>query len=79
MPCDEYKKLNLLHETAEFRVWRYANPRAEPPLRLLSPHRLSMRLMRARDEETDLRDLMELHIGQCEACMRLISSGSAIF
>lgn len=30
MPCDEYKKLNLLHESVKYRLKLYDNPKEEP-------------------------------------------------
>jgi len=57
---------------------RYANPQAGTSMRLISTHRLSVRLMSARREEIDVRNLIEQHAAKCEACKDVIRDSDGL-
>jgi hypothetical protein len=72
MPCDEYKKLNLIHQYAIKRVRRYAKPDEEPQLVVPTGHQLTKKLDEARAEEIEARLAMEGHKKTCKDCGQLI-------
>jgi hypothetical protein len=68
MPCPEFVKLSMHYCSAEFRVWRYSYPDAEP--RLVSPigFELQNRLKVAQDELVEFRNGLQIHLGECAEC-----------
>ena len=74
MRCDEYEQLNLLYKPAQYRVWRYANPQAEPPMGMMRPYTLSIHLDQARAEEFRIRTLIEQHIERCQNCRYAVNA-----
>lgn len=74
MPCEEFRKLNLRLEMADWRVKRYCDPDAKPQLAIPSGPRLKRRLKAARAEQREIRVAMEDHAATCEACRNLVSN-----
>ncbi len=68
MPCDEYKKLDLLHQYAIERILRFAKPDEEPQLVYLTGHQLAKKLDEARAEEIEARLAIHEHIKRCKEC-----------
>jgi hypothetical protein len=68
MPCDEYKKLDLLHQYATKRVQRYAKPDAEPRIVRLTANQITKRLDEARAEEIEAHLAMQDHLKTCDVC-----------
>jgi hypothetical protein len=68
MPCDEYKKLDLLHQYAIERILRFAKPDAEPRIVIPTGNQLTKRLDEARAEETEARLAIHEHIKRCKEC-----------
>jgi hypothetical protein len=69
MPCNEFKKLKLAHETAVERIERYANPENDPKLIVTSADPVEPKLKRAKAEELNLRLEMDDHLLACESCV----------
>ena len=68
MPCDEYKKLQMMHDSAKYRSERYAHPETEPKLVSPTGKELKRRLNEAARELFTLHVKMRAHLAECEQC-----------
>src|SRR4051794_35103318 len=68
MRCCDFTKLRFLHHSAEYRVWRYANPNKAPALKVTTGIELAELLACAIAEETSTWFAMEDHKETCTVC-----------
>jgi hypothetical protein len=66
--CDEFKKLRLLQQSAEYRVGRYTSPGSEPILVNPSGKSLAKSLGSVVSEERLARLTLQAHVDSCEVC-----------
>jgi hypothetical protein len=68
MGCGEYRSLLLLDAYAKRRLWRYANPKADPFLSITGTAPSDSKLAEAKANEAAASAQLLAHQESCERC-----------